>query len=75
MKLRLPFLDPDPHAPFPDPSTAMHDPDGLLIDGYPAFGKPFNIEALKRFIDEQLSRHPTLVLAAGRLKNGTIAGQ
>ena len=33
MKLRLPFLDPDPHAPFPHPETALREPDGLLATG------------------------------------------
>jgi len=31
--LRLPLLDPDPAAPFPDPATALDDPDGLLAFG------------------------------------------
>jgi leucyl/phenylalanyl-tRNA--protein transferase len=33
MKLRLPFLDSDPHAPFPHPDSALHEPDGLLAAG------------------------------------------
>ena len=31
--LRLPLLDPDPAAPFPDPATALDEPDGLLAFG------------------------------------------
>jgi leucyl/phenylalanyl-tRNA--protein transferase len=33
MKLHLPFLDPDPHAPFPHPETALREPNGLLAAG------------------------------------------
>lgn len=33
MSLRLPRLDDDPHAPFPDPRTALREPDGLLAFG------------------------------------------
>lgn len=33
MKLRLPFLEPDPLAPFPLPETASRNPDGLLAAG------------------------------------------
>ncbi|MBS0193469.1 MAG: leucyl/phenylalanyl-tRNA--protein transferase [Proteobacteria bacterium] len=33
MSLRLPLLDADPHAPFPDPRTALREPDGLLAFG------------------------------------------
>lgn len=31
--LRLPWLDPEPDAPFPDPRTALREPDGLLAAG------------------------------------------
>ena len=31
--LRLPWLDADPGSPFPDPSTALTEPDGLLAVG------------------------------------------
>ncbi|MGY3264831.1 leucyl/phenylalanyl-tRNA--protein transferase [Lysobacter sp. HA35] len=31
--LRIPWLDDEPDAPFPDPSTALRDPDGLLAIG------------------------------------------
>jgi leucyl/phenylalanyl-tRNA--protein transferase len=33
MKLQLPWLPADPAAPFPDPRTAMREPDGLLAVG------------------------------------------
>ena len=33
MIVRLPFLDPDPHAPFPHPDAALREPDGLLAAG------------------------------------------
>lgn len=33
MTLRLPLLSDDPHAPFPDPRTALREPDGLLAFG------------------------------------------
>lgn len=33
MNMRLPFLDADPEAPFPDPDTALREPDGLLAAG------------------------------------------
>jgi leucyl/phenylalanyl-tRNA--protein transferase len=33
MTLRLPLLSTDPNAPFPDPRTALRDPDGLLAFG------------------------------------------
>jgi leucyl/phenylalanyl-tRNA---protein transferase len=33
MSLRLPWLSPDPEAPFPPVDTALHDPDGLLAAG------------------------------------------
>ena len=33
MTLRLPLLDADPQAPFPDPRTALREPDGLLAIG------------------------------------------
>ena len=33
MSRRLPFLDPDPRAPFPHPDTALREPDGLLAAG------------------------------------------
>jgi leucyl/phenylalanyl-tRNA--protein transferase len=33
MTLRLPLLNPDPRAPFPDPHTARREPDGLLAVG------------------------------------------
>ena len=33
MTLRLPLLDADPSAPFPDPRTALREPDGLLAMG------------------------------------------
>lgn len=33
MRLQLPWLQPDPHSPFPDPRTALHEPDGLLAVG------------------------------------------
>ncbi|HTA66596.1 MAG TPA: leucyl/phenylalanyl-tRNA--protein transferase [Xanthomonadaceae bacterium] len=33
MRLQLPWLSPDPAAPFPDPRTALREPDGLLAVG------------------------------------------
>ncbi len=33
MPIRLPALPADPHAPFPDPRTALREPDGLLAMG------------------------------------------
>jgi len=33
MRLRLPWLSRDPQAPFPDPRTALREPDGLLAVG------------------------------------------
>jgi leucyl/phenylalanyl-tRNA--protein transferase len=33
MRLRLPLLSNDPSAPFPDPRTALREPDGLLAVG------------------------------------------
>ncbi len=33
MRLRLPLLQNDPSAPFPDPRTALREPDGLLAVG------------------------------------------
>ncbi len=33
MSLRLPWLSPDPHAPFPPVERALRDPDGLLAAG------------------------------------------
>ncbi len=33
MSIRLRWLDSDPHAPFPDPESALHEPDGLLAAG------------------------------------------
>lgn len=33
MALRLPLLSDDPRAPFPEPATALSDPDGLLAMG------------------------------------------
>lgn len=33
MKLRLPLLDADPASPFPDPRSALREPDGLLAFG------------------------------------------
>ena len=33
MRLRLPLLSDDPDAPFPDPRTALREPDGLLAVG------------------------------------------
>ena len=31
--LRVPWLEPAPSAPFPDPATALREPDGLLAVG------------------------------------------
>jgi leucyl/phenylalanyl-tRNA--protein transferase len=33
VSLRLPWLDPDPGAPFPPPASALRDPEGLLAAG------------------------------------------
>ena len=33
MTIRIPLLRDDPHAPFPDPRTALREPDGLLAFG------------------------------------------
>ena len=33
MRERLRWLDSDPHAPFPDPESALYEPDGLLAAG------------------------------------------
>ncbi len=53
------------------------DDDGepVLIGGYPAFGKPFQIEALRRHIALQLSSRFVPVASLGMLKEGELAGQ
>jgi two-component system OmpR family response regulator len=47
----------------------------VLIDGTPAFGKPFNIPALERFISTQCAGHSAMVASTRRLKKGVLAGR
>jgi hypothetical protein len=46
----------------------------VLIGEYPAFGKPFRIEALKQCIAEQLHGDAGATSGLRRVKIGTIAG-
>ena len=45
-----------------------------LIEEFPAFGKPFCIEALKRCIQQQIQGDPSVTAGLRRVKIGTIAG-
>jgi CheY-like chemotaxis protein len=46
----------------------------VLIGEYPAFGKPFRIEALKQCIEQQIQGDPSAMTGLRRVNIGTIAG-
>jgi DNA-binding response OmpR family regulator len=46
----------------------------VLIEEFPAFGKPFRIDALKRCIQQQILGDPSATTGLRRVKIGTIAG-
>jgi DNA-binding response OmpR family regulator len=46
----------------------------VLVGEFPAFGKPFRIEALKRCIEEQIHGDPSAMTGLRRVNIGTIAG-
>jgi DNA-binding response OmpR family regulator len=46
----------------------------VLIEEFPAFGKPFRLEALKRCIEQHLQGDPSATAGLRRVNIGTIAG-
>jgi DNA-binding response OmpR family regulator len=46
----------------------------VLIEEFPAFGKPFRIEALKRCIERQIHGDPSATTGLRRVNIGTLAG-
>jgi DNA-binding response OmpR family regulator len=48
--------------------------DPVLIEEFPAFGKPFSIEALKHCIQQQIQGDPSATTGLRRVKIGSIAG-
>lgn len=66
------------HVPIIFVSALVHsigeDEGPVLIGEYPAFGKPFRIEALKQCIAQQLEGDASAISGLRRVKIGTIAG-
>jgi DNA-binding response OmpR family regulator len=46
----------------------------VLIEEFPAFGKPFRLEALKHCIEQQIRGNPAATTGLRRVNIGTIAG-